>query len=292
MTAAALRKEVEVVGFLKVPVLAECEDDPGLSLVVVGLLRLERDVVGLSTPDLWEETVAVDGLLAMIGPVARDDKGRFRSFLSVDAVDRDEAVVCRLGLSVPLVDVDSEGAMDILFGFAEMPASSRFDSFSVFSALLSTDCLLLLVTDVVPERGAALVGFRALAVDANVGLVGGLLKVEGVVLLAEAAVDRVAFVEAAVGLLRVEGFVVRVEVDLVEVVSGLFTVLDVLERPLLIVGSAPKALCGREEERSMSYVLLLFNVELNFLYYTKFHHSNVQLGKTESKEQRSQVRDS
>lgn len=49
---AAVRRELDVVCFLKVPELAECDKDPGLSLVAVGLLRLEREVVGLSIPDL------------------------------------------------------------------------------------------------------------------------------------------------------------------------------------------------------------------------------------------------
>lgn len=143
----------------------------------------------------------------MVGPVIRDDTGTFRSFLSTDAVDREEAVVYRLGLSVPpvaleevvlrsdsreddnvflsdlsagaavreeVVDVASDGVTDILFGLAVMPVSSRLDSLSVFSTLLSTDCLLLLVIEVVLDRGVALVGFRALdTVDANLGLAGG-----------------------------------------------------------------------------------------------------------------------
>lgn len=265
----------------------------------------------------------------MVGPVARDDTGTLRSFLSTDVVDREEAVVYKLGLSVPpvaleaivgrsgrsvddvnreddnvllsdlsaaaavrgaLVDVASDGVMDILFGLAVIPESLRLDSFSVFSALLSTDCLLLLGIDVVLDRGVALIGFRALdAVDASLGLVGGWFKVDGVVLLAEAAVGRVAFVEAVVGLVRVEDFVWEVVVDLVEVMGGLFTVLDVLERAVLVVGSVPKALCGREDGRFMLHVLLLFNVESNFQCYTKLHHSNIQPRETEPKEQRSQA---
>lgn len=83
----------------------------------------------------------------------------------------------------------------------------------------------------------------------------------------------------------------EVVVDLMEVMGGLFTVLDVLERPALVVGSVPKALCARDDGRSMLYVLLLFNVEFNFQGYTNSHHSSVQSGGTKPKEQRPQTCD-
>lgn len=99
--AAAVRREFDVVCFLRVPVLADCDKDPGLSRVAVGLLRLEREVVGLSTPDLWEETVAVEVLRPIVGPVARDDIGVTRPVFSRGAVVREDVVVFRFDFSPP-----------------------------------------------------------------------------------------------------------------------------------------------------------------------------------------------
>lgn len=50
--AAALRRGVDVVCFLSAPELDDCVMAVGLSLVVVGLFSVDREVVGLSTPDL------------------------------------------------------------------------------------------------------------------------------------------------------------------------------------------------------------------------------------------------
>lgn len=50
--AAAVRTEFEVFCFLRAPTLADCDSDVGRSLVVVGLFKLDRELVGLSTPDL------------------------------------------------------------------------------------------------------------------------------------------------------------------------------------------------------------------------------------------------
>lgn len=101
--AAAALKELEVVSFLNVPELVGCDKDPGLSRVIVGLLRLEREVVGLSIPDRCEETVAVEVLraeLELVGAVMRDDEAVLRSGFSVDVAARKELVVLRSVLSV------------------------------------------------------------------------------------------------------------------------------------------------------------------------------------------------
>lgn len=176
--AAADRKAFEVFCFLNVPTLADWDKDVGLSLVVVGLFRLEREVVGLftlerevlglSTPDLCD---MVDALRSDVGPVARDDIGVARPVLSADVTVRDEVEEVKPGLSfVPVVrdvfkellsdlalfragldevvelrsalsaDIWSVAELtDILLGLAASPTSSYVDSFSVVSALLSTE---------------------------------------------------------------------------------------------------------------------------------------------------------
>lgn len=130
----------------------------------------------------------------------------------------------------------------IRFGFAVIPPTSLLDSFSVVSALLSTDCRFVLEVVTMLERGVALIGLRA--VEVAVGLAGGLdsdgLTFEGVVLLADEAVGWEAFEKAVVDLFKVDGRVVGVVPGLVEVVNGFFVVLEIAERPVPEVGSSPK----------------------------------------------------
>lgn len=95
-----------------------------------------------------------------------------------------------------------------------------------------------------------MLGFRRL--EANVGLAGGLLRLETVfdeaVLLAEVVVDLFWFVEAVVGLFSVDGRALGVVVDLV-VLSGFLAVLEVVER--LIPGVGSFSSCALDDERSM-----------------------------------------
>lgn len=248
------------------------EDRTGRSVFSAGAATLEEVVVfkfDLSVPPVALEEVVVRSERS-VASVGREDVKVFRSGLSAVAAAREEIVVFRSALSADW----SEGLIDILFGFADIPTSSLFDSFSVVSALLSTDGRLFWVTDAVLDRGVTLVGF--LALDVTVGLVGGLLRVDGVVLLVEVAVGLLAFVEVVVGLFSVDGFVVGVVVGLEEVVRGLFAVFEILERPGFVVESVPNALCGLEDERSMPCSnLLLINHLLDSLCYTKSHRTGV-----------------
>lgn len=183
--------------------------DAVVGRVVVGLWTFVRLFIGLVAPALKVDMlVAVDGRRISVGAA---------------------------GLELVLRSSD-EGAIDLVFGFAVMPL--RLDSSSVvFSSPAPTGCCARLLDTV----GVSVdeVGLRAEA--ANVGLAGGLLRLEVAVLVAD---DAVGFDNRSV---RLVGRVLDVE----DFEAGFFTVLVVPARLTLLEGSSPVAACLRDDGLSI-----------------------------------------
>jgi len=214
--------------------------EPGLAVLDVGF-ALVVEFIGLvllfDTGAVLDAVVArvVVGLWAFVWLFV----GLVAPALKVDvlvAVDVRRISVGAAGLELVLRSSD-EGAMDLVFGFAAMLL--RLDSSSVvFSSPAPTGCCTRLLDTV----GVSVdeVGLRAVA--ANVGLAGGLLRLEVAVLVAD---DAVGFDSRSVRL--VVGRVLDVE----DFEAGFFTVLVVPARLTLLEGSSPVAACLRDDGLSI-----------------------------------------